>query len=92
MSDDLAAVPEVILAEVKSSVQDDLVDLIKSAVDKKPTSVVDALKILHDLDIKIGVWLVSELSATQQKEVLAAKWAMSEVKEVASSWCFPTKK
>ena len=92
MSDAPDLVPEVILSDVTPSVQDELLALIKSALDKKPTSVVDALRILHDLDIKIGVWLVSELSATQQKEVLAAKWAMSEVKEVASSWCFPTKK
>ena len=91
MSDAPAPAPAPV-SEVTPSVQDELVALIKSAVDKKPTSVVDALKILHDLDIKIGVWLVSELSASQQKEVLAAKWATGEVEQVASAWCFPQKK
>ena len=86
------AVPVVSVSDVKPSVHDELVALVKGAVEKKPTSVVDALKILHDLDIKSGVWLVSELSATQQKEVLATKWAINEVQQVASSWCFPTKK
>jgi hypothetical protein len=83
--------PPVAPSEVKPSAQDELVALLKGAVEKKPTSVVDALKILHDLDIKIGVWLVSELSASQQKEVLAAKWAVNEVQEIATSWCFPKK-
>jgi len=85
-------VPAVATSEVKPSIQEELLALLKEVVNEKPTTVVDALKILHDLDIKIGVWLVSELSATQQKEVLAAKWAMNEIREVSSSWCFPKKK
>ena len=83
---------EVATSEVKPSVQDELVALLKGLVEKKPTSVSEALILLHDIDIKLGVWLVSELSASDQKEVLATKWAINEVQQVASSWCFPKKK
>ena len=90
-SNKMSDAPLVSVSEVKPSVQDELVAVLKGAVQKKPTTVSEALVLLHDLDVKIGMWVVSELSASQQKEVLAAKWAISEVQQVASSWCFPKK-
>jgi hypothetical protein len=80
------------VSEVKPSLQDELVALVKGLVEKKPTTSSEALILLHDLDVKLGVWVVSELSASDQKEVLATKWAINEVHQVASSWCFPKKK
>ena len=77
-----------------SSVQDELVALVKGVVEKKPTTVLDALALLHLLDVKIGVWVVSELSASQQKEVLAAKWDMQrDTHGTTTPWCcIPEKK
>lgn len=81
-------------APVVLSVQDELVALVKSAVEKKPTTVLDALALLHLLDVKLGVWVVSELSASQQKEVLAAKWDMQhDTRGITTPWwCIPQKK
>lgn len=86
--------PAVSSSEVKPSVQDELVALIKGAVEKKPTTVLDALALLHLLDVKLGVWVVSELSASQQKEVLAAKWDMQRDTHGTTTpwWCIPQKK
>jgi len=89
----LPVVPPVVdPVVVKPSVQDELAALLKDAVVTKPKSVADALHVLNELEMKIGVWLVSDLSPADQKLVLATTWAGNQVEEVASGWCFPKKK
>ena len=89
-TDEVPEVPEVPVLPTLTADQSKLIDLIKEIVTKKPSTRSEALKLFHELNLKLGTWLVSELPALEAKATLVALWAVQEVETLAGS-CFPWK-
>lgn len=85
-------VAPVVDVPVAAPVAAELAALLSSLVEKKPSSVADALALFEKIDLELVKWLVSELPAAEQKVVMAAKWAVAEVKQVGLTWCVPPQK
>jgi len=71
------------------SMQDQLMTLVTSIVSKKPQTKTDAIALLHELNTRLVPWLVSELPAEDQKNVLVTVWTAKQVASVACVPCLP---
>ena len=63
-----------------SDLQTELATLVADLIGQKPTTQADALVLLQNLDARLTTWLITELPVAEQKAILAAKWAVQEVK------------
>ena len=64
------------------SVSEQLAVLLADIIQKKPTTSADAVATLYALEMKLAMWLVSELPVAEQKAVLVGRWAVKEVEAV----------
>ena len=68
------------------SITDELTSLLVDVIEKKPNTRAEAMAIIEKLEVKLTMWLISELPAVEQKAVVATKWAVAEVR--AGKCCF----
>ena len=73
------------LPESQDTDQAELIKIVTDIVSKKPSTKEEALEAFHTLQVKLGVWLTSNLPALEAKALLVGLWA---VEQVTSSSCF----
>jgi hypothetical protein len=61
-----------------------LLNLVSEVVLSKPKTVAEASELFETLKMKLGIWLVSDLSVSEQKRFLAEQW----IAEAVSSGCW----
>lgn len=73
------------MSEILAAHQAELVELVKSLVEKKPETTAEALELLGKLQAKLGEWVVSGLPEDQAK---VASVVLRSVESVNCTSCF----